>query len=56
MTTYYESADGVTITRSRAMHELRTHSTSADDYNLFDSEMGVRDTYDAQAVLAWLGY
>ena len=52
--TYSESAKGVTITRARAIKELRDHGcdTSSD----FLAEMGDHDTYDAHAVLVWLGY
>lgn len=56
MTSYYDSAEGETITKARAMRELDRHGICDDDRALFLSEMGDCETYDAQAVLAWLGY
>jgi hypothetical protein len=54
--TYYESAEGVTISRKRALRELRNHGISPDGEAEFFAEMGDRDDYDAQSVLQWLGY
>ena len=51
--TYYESAEGMTISAARAMREVRAHGCDADD---FLAEMGRHATYSAQAVLDWLGY
>jgi len=51
--TYFESARGVTISRERALEEIRSHGCSVED---FDSENRVRKVYSAQAVLSWLGY
>ena len=51
---YYESAEEITITRSRAFNELDNHGVVT--YDEFLNEMGDKDTYDAQEVLAWLGY
>ena len=51
---YYESAEEITITRSRAFNELDNHGVIT--YDEFLNEMGDKDTYDAQEVLAWLGY
>lgn len=51
--TYYESADGVTISKARAYAEVRKHEVSVED---FIAEFGERDTYAAQDVLSWLGY
>lgn len=51
---YYESAEEITITRSRAFNELNNHGVVT--YDEFLNEMGDKDTYDAQEVLAWLGY
>ena len=51
---YYESAKGFTITRKRALQELRAHSIF--DSEEFDKQMGIRDYYSAQGVLGWLGY
>lgn len=52
--TYYESAEGETMTRARAYQELDDHGVI--DREEFIEEMGRHDTYDAQEVLDWLGY
>jgi hypothetical protein len=54
MDSYYDSAEGLTITKARALHELRKHGIV--DTSEFLSDMGDHETYDAQAVLDWLGY
>lgn len=51
--TYYESAEGETITKDRALTEVRRHGASEAE---FLAEMGDTHSYDAQAVLVWLGY
>jgi hypothetical protein len=53
---YYDSAEGITIDRGRALKELDRHGIIGEDRQAFDVEMGVKDNYDAQAVLGWLGY
>ena len=53
---YYESAEGIEISRSRMEKELRAHGVSDYDIDTFYGEMGVKEYYDAQAVLRWLGY
>jgi hypothetical protein len=55
---YYESAEDCTITRERALEELMNHGidVNSDEILLFDLEVGNREFYDAQQVLAWLGY
>lgn len=50
---YYESAEGVTITKERAQKEIAKHNAS---WLEFVTDMGDNASYDAQAVLAWLGY
>lgn len=56
-TTYYESAEGVTISKARALRELARHGVDdAESVAAFLRECGDRETYRAQAVLAWLGY
>jgi len=52
--TYYDSAEGTTITKVRALLELHNHGI-ADPDEFFD-DMGDRESYDAQEVLMWLGY
>ena len=51
---YYESAEGLTITKKRALQELRDHDCQ--DFDQFFKDMGQKENYDAQAVLIWLGY
>lgn len=53
-TDYYDSAEGLTITKRRALQELSAHC--CEDIQGFYDDMGDHETYDAQAVLAWLGY
>lgn len=52
--TYYESAEGLVISKERAIQELRKHSIV--DPAEFFAEMGERESYEAQSVLDWLGY
>ena len=54
--TYSESAKGVTITRKRAIVELKRHGVPASEWPDFYRELGYARTYTASAVLAWLGY
>jgi len=51
---YYESAENVTITRDRALQEVRNHN--CEDFEEFFQDLGDREEYDAQSVLIWLGY
>lgn len=55
---YYESAEGETITRGRALRELADHGVTAEGVAEFDDEVqpDASGMYDAQAVLVWLGY
>ena len=53
--TYFESAEGIKVTKARAMVELRRHAAE-NDWPEFIADMGDLPEYDAQAVLAWLGY
>ena len=55
---YYESAENSTITRERALKELMNHGidVNSEEIELFDLEVGYKEFYDAQQVLAWLGY
>ena len=54
--TYYESAEDITISRSRAIQELQAHGLPLEEYPLFFADLGDQKEYEAQAVLAWLGY
>ena len=52
--TYYESAEGCTISKERAKFEvINKHNC---DWHEFLVDMGEHDSYCAQSVLAWLGY
>ena len=51
---YYDSAEGIMISRKRACQELKDHGLV--DLQEFFDELGDRDIYSAQDVLAWLGY
>jgi hypothetical protein len=51
--TYYESAEGEKITKARAIQEVNRHGCNVAE--MF-TDIGERDTYDAQEVLDWLGY
>ena len=53
MCTYYESAEGIEISRKRALAEVRKHGA---DTSEFFTDCGYSETYQAQAVLGWLGY
>ena len=54
--TYFDSAEGTTISRERALVELKKHNIPEDQIAVFYEENGNHETYDAQAVLIWLGY
>jgi hypothetical protein len=53
--TYYESAEDIVITHSRAIKEIKNHGL-IDDLDMFYDELGKKDNYEAQQVLQWLGY
>jgi len=50
---YYESAEGIIISTERAKKEVEKHGGSWEE---FVQDMGLRNSYEAQAVLIWLGY
>jgi hypothetical protein len=50
---YFESAEGLTINKARAVREVLKHGCDVSD---FFADMGTQDEYSAQAVLLWLGY
>ena len=56
--TYYDSAEGITITRERAFQELEAHGHPLDFRGLreFFRECGNAPRYNAQRVLEFLGY
>lgn len=51
--TYYESAEGQTISKARAEKEVIDHGA---DVFQFLEDCGDKAEYDAQVVLDWLGY
>ena len=53
--TYFESAEGVMITRDRALKELIDHGMK-DEIDIFIKDMGDRQQSAARDVLQWLGY
>ncbi|MCV5283582.1 phosphoenolpyruvate carboxylase, partial [Escherichia coli] len=56
MMTYFDSAEDLTISKQRALQELAKHGVVASDIDVFFSELGEREEYNAQEVLIWLGY
>lgn len=55
--TYYESAEGITISRQRALQELSKHGICDPlEFDDFDASLGIKETYQAHEVLHWLGY
>jgi len=55
MDTYYESAEGITITLQRAYQEMQRHGVEG-DFDEMIAEIANGETVDAQALLVWLGY
>ena len=55
MGTYYESAEGITITLQRAFTEMQRHGVEG-DFDEMIAEIANGETVDAQALLVWLGY
>lgn len=58
MTTYSESAFGISITRERALKEICNHGITSDmwEYADFLEWLGDRPRVMAHKVLEWLGY
>lgn len=52
--TYLESAEGLTISKRRAVQELRKHGVTCSGE--FFNDMGDHEEYEAKKVLEWLGY
>jgi len=50
---YYESAEGEVISQRRARREVEK---CGGDFDEMLEELGNKPTYEAQDVLAWLGY
>ncbi len=51
---YYESAEGMEISKKRALQELQNHNCT-DIIDFFET-CGNKEIYDAQDVLDFLGY
>ena len=51
---YYDSAEGIIISRERTCQELKAHGVVG--LKEFFDELGDKETYLAQDVLDWLGY
>ena len=51
--TYSESAKGITITRDRALLEVRKHGANEHEFVI---DCGEHTTYPAELVMEWLGY
>ena len=52
---YYESAEGVILTRDQAIQEINDHN-AFNEIDDFYKEYGYQNFYYAQNVLIWLGY
>ena len=52
---YYDSAEGLVITRQRAIQEIKDHHVFG-DIEEFYSIYGFKEEYNAQDVLIRLGY
>lgn len=52
--TYYESSEGLIISKNRAIKELIKHDIY--DIDSFMDDMGDHANYIASDVLGWLGY
>jgi hypothetical protein len=55
--TYYESAEGQTLTKAQAWQLIKyKHNLDDSEFELFLKDCGNKHAYDAQDVLVWLGY
>ena len=52
---YYDSAEGLVISKQRAIQEIKEHN-AFNEIDEFYSIYGVKEEYNAQHVLIWLGY
>lgn len=54
---YFDSAKGMIITKARTIRELAEHGVDKpEDIAQFYKQVGDKEMYKAQDVLAWLGY
>jgi hypothetical protein len=57
MCSYYDSAEGITISQEQARKEIMVkHQHTREHFEEFLKEVGNKPTYNAQVVLKWLGY
>jgi len=54
MSDYYDSAEGIMISKDRVLCELKDHGVV--DLKEFFDDLGDKKLYSAQMVLRWLGY
>lgn len=54
--TYLESANGIIITKRRALQELKAHGADEELIEQFFQELGDKEEYKATDVLLFLGY
>ena len=52
---YDDSAEGLVISKQRAIQEIKEHN-AFNEIDNFYSIYGVKEEYNAQYVLIWLGY
>jgi hypothetical protein len=53
---YYDSAQGVRVTRKQAERELRKHGVPAEEQEDYFAQHPGATTFDGQELLRWLGY
>ena len=54
--TYFDSAEGETITHDRVLLLFRQHGVPESEWLDFFDTYGSNSEYDGQTVLGWLGY
>jgi len=52
---YYDSSEGLVISKQRTIQEIAEHNASS-EIDDFYSIYGLKEEYNAQDVLNWLGY
>tara|TARA_R100000353_G_scaffold17481_1_gene16389 strand:+ start:2138 stop:2305 length:168 start_codon:yes stop_codon:yes gene_type:complete len=53
---YQEAMDGQEVTYAEMVHEMREHGIDDAGFADFFREYGVRDIYQSNEILVWLGY
>ena len=54
--TYDEAMAGHEVTYAEMVHEMRKHGVNDAGFADFFDEHGVRETYQSDEILVWLGY